>query len=275
MSTSFLLLAVVLLAGFLAVTLLFASGAPLGRERVERFTVRHGLKLTEANGTLVVRALAVTHRWRRFGLAAGFALAALWALREGRLEFNFVAMFLGWFAGALVAEWRTHPPAPAGARRTADLTPRTWATYVTRPARALLWGVLGLLAVAALAAAWAAAGLPDAWPGWVGGALQVLAGGAALLAVTRRVVGRPRAQGDAALLAADDALRAHSLGILAGSAIALASVPLGTFVDLLVRRAEQPEMGALLGFAILLAGIVLGWSVAQNPARPARVPVAP
>ena len=263
------------LMGLLAFLLLAPLGRPLDRDRVSRFAERHALPITPGNGPLVVRALGTTHRWRRFGLVAGLILALLWAVRDGRLSVDFVAMFLGWFAGAVVAEWRISTPVASGTRRQADLRARSVASYLTAPNRVTLAVVLALLAATGAVAG--AFDLPD--PGrrtaWLASAAGCLLGAGVLVAVTRRIVDRPRPAGPSDVRDADDALRAHSLTVIAGSAVALASLPLADFCTTIAGRLIGPEEGAVTGFLVLVAGLVAGWFVAARSASVRRTaPVA-
>ncbi len=250
-------------------------GRPVDRQRFNRFAERQVLAVTPTNAAVVARALAVTHRWRRFGLVAGFALAALWSLQQNRLSVDFGAMFLGWFVGAVIAEWRISAPSGGGTRRRANLSVRTLASYVTAPNRAVLWGTLALVA---LAAGWAGVlDLPDPTrrADWLVAATQCLVGAGVLWAVTRRVVGRPRPGGAArGVLDADDALRGHSLTVLTGSAVALASLPLAGFAESIVGSLAGAESAALAGTGIVLAGVVAGWTVATRTVSSRRAATA-
>lgn len=254
---------VALLAVLTVLWLMIATlGGPVSLQRVDAFTARQVLLVTPENGPLVTRALAVTYRWRRFGLVSGLAFGAATALQQGRLEVNFLAMFLGWFAGAVVAEWRVASPEP-GARRRASLTTRTQATYVTSTTRAVLW-----IALAALAALAAWAGIRTLERGsaaqdWVVSTGECLVGGLVIWAVTRRVLQRARPS-DEGLLAADAALRGNSLTVLAGSAVALASFPASAYAAQAMEPGTPPESVVLVTALIMIGGAVLGWWVAAR-----------
>jgi len=254
------LVGVAVLVAFLAIL----NGKLVTRAWVSRFASRQALAVNPVNGVPVVRALAVINRWRRFGLASGFVLAALWSLQEGRLDFNFTAMFLGWFVGSLVAEWRINPAA-SGTRRRADLNRRTLASYVTAGNRILLGATL--LALAGFGA-WAGvvalgdAGVSRDWLGW---ALTSALGASALWAVTRRIVNRPRPVAASDLMEADDALRGQSLTVIAGSAIALAGLPLTSFVAEIATHLA-PKADASATVLIMLVALALGWHVASRSA---------
>lgn len=266
----------VLLAGLallvLGLWLVLLVGRPVDRRRVERFVRRHDLPLTDDNGPVVVRALAVSHRWRRFGLASGFLVAAVWSLREGRLQVDFLAMFLGWFLGAVVAEWRIAGPPVEGPRRSVDLAPRTVAGFVTGTVRAAFLAVLGLTAGAGLVVGvLALAGRVPDLATWLVPVVELVAGAVVVGLTARRVVDRPRPVASADVRAADDALRGHGLTVLAGSAIALAGLPLADFVStsLGVVLEREDELASFVGVLVLLACVVLGWFVAAR-SRPAR-----
>ena len=260
-------LAVLALA--VVVLLVHAVRAPLGRRTVDRFARRQHLVVDTANGGHVVRALALVLRWRRLGLVTWFAVAALVSVTRGELTVDFVAMFLGWFAGAVVAEWLAAGlPAGSGPRR-ATLRARSLGTYVTALDRVLLFAVLGLTAaVAAVAFVGAVAtGRAGTWAVWVAG---TLAAAAALAVTARRVVRRPQPTDDRSLLAADDALRAHSLTVLCGCAIAASGVPLGRLADLaagvLPEGAWSGGTSDGVGALALVVCVALGWFVADRSA---------
>jgi len=178
-------LAVFVILGVLLVVVLLAVGALQGRAisrgRVSRFAVRQRLHLSTGNAPLVVRAIAVTHRWRRAGLALGFLTGFAMAATQSRLSIDFVAMFLGWFVGAVVAEWRISTLPVEGTRRVAALETRSLSSYVTPANRGLLAAVASLLGLGAAYAGRYAVGdhayLPT-WLDWLGvtlGALVALA----------------------------------------------------------------------------------------------------
>src|SRR5689334_18536905 len=79
---------------------------PVERRTLETFARRQQLRVTVANGPLLLQSLTLTRRWRTLGLSTGLSCSFLWAVRDGRVTINFTAAFLGWFVGAVVAEWR-------------------------------------------------------------------------------------------------------------------------------------------------------------------------
>lgn len=249
---------VVLLAAFVATLVPWRRGVAFAT--VNRFARRQRLHITVQNGGHVMRVLAVTFRWRRVGLVLGFCASIAASIPAGRVTIAFVALFLGWFAGAVVAEWRVSALPVEGTRRAASLGRRSLAQYVTRPNRVLLLVAAALLGLSSLVALWRhlADGTGLGRWSWTLG-LTVL--GAGLLALTlRRVVDRPQSAGEQSLLEADDALRGHSLTVLTGCAIAAAGFAFAEFVDQAV-----PGLGeGLLGFLLLALAAGAGWWVAAR-----------
>lgn len=246
---------------------LLIARSPLKQRTVDRFAARQELRLVAANATHTVGALLLTHRWRRAGLVVGLLAGVVWSLQYGSLTLHFLAGFLGWFAGAVIAEWRISGLDRPSARRVADLQPRRVSSYVTP-------GVLAVTALTALAVvvvasiALARAGATPAWFGWMAYALGVVA---VLYLTARAVVGRPSGFADADVREADDALRCHGLTVLAGSGIA-ASYPAMTGLAV---QAAYP--GGVPGSAdpgwsllIMIGLIVLGWWVAVGSPSPRR-----
>jgi hypothetical protein len=280
MTARFVVLLVVALLG-VGVVLLVAgvSTAPVSLPRLRRFAARQELLVTEANGPLVVRALAVTRRWRALGLTTGVLLGLLWALRDHRLTLNFTAAFLGWFVGAVVAEWRLAGLVVETGRRTASLARRTVTAYLRRDAAVLL-GLACLALVVLFGAVVARAGSVGSGAAGLRGeaTLWLAAAAAGLAAVTatlRRVASRPQPAVDGDLLAADDALRARSANVLAGSAIVAAGYPAASLLGLLgTTFARSSGAWAGASVAALLLTVVVGWLVAVRPS-PARRAVRP
>lgn len=236
---------------------------------VNRFARRQRLPITTANGGHVLRAMAVSFRWRRVGLVVGFGMSIAVSIPQGRLTIWFLALFLGWFAGAVVAEWRVSALPVEGTRRAASIGRRSLARYVTTPNRRLLLGAGALLALTILGglARVVVDGAGFARWSWTVALTLV---GALLLAITlRRVVDRPQSAGDPSLVEADDALRGHSLTVLTGSAIAAAGFAAGE----LTSHAVPGTGGGLLGFAVLVVAALVGWWVAaRSPSARALAP---
>ncbi len=259
----FVLLAVALLL-VVGLAVWALQGSAVSRKRVTRFAVRQRVHLTTANAPLVVRAIAITHRWRRAGLALGFLTGFAVAATQSRLSIDFVAMFLGWFAGAVVGEWRISGLPVEGTRRVAALEIRSLSSYVTVANRVLLAVVAALLGLgAAYAGTYAVrddAYLPT-WLGWLGVTLGALA---ALGLTVRRVVGRPLAHATTDLRGADDALRGHALTVITGSAIAAAGLPLAAFLAIVGSASVSGAGWDGAGTLALLVLVVLGWYVASR-----------
>ena len=249
--------------------------APVERRALETFARRQQLRVTVANGPLLLQSLTMTRRWRTLGLSTGIACGFLWAVRDGRVTLNFTAAFLGWFVGAVVAEWRIAGLPRTGGTRLASLERRTVTAYLRRTS-----GTLLALALVVLVGAFIRVLLLAGADGGVDGAaavrqafawFAVAATGLALVALTlRHVVTRrqPPASGD--LIAADDALRARAATVLAGSAIAAAGVPTANLFalagGLLVQDGSDTSA---LGVGIMLLEQVVGCLVATSPS-PAR-----
>ena len=248
------------------------ASEPVPRSQLERFAHRQRLTVTTRNGPLLLRALGLTHRWRILGLWAGLLAAGLWAARNGQLSFNFTAAFLGWFVGAVVAEWRIAGIPVSGGRRLASLERRTVRGYLNAEATFLLGLALVVLAAALTAALWLG---PDEGgetrreaTAWLAG---ILVGLVLVAATLRRVVTRPQPPAAPDLVAADDALRARAAAVLAGSVIAALGFPTGTAFELVGRgRAVDQGSWSGIGFAVMVLEVVVGYLVATR-ANPARV----
>jgi hypothetical protein len=247
-----------------------SARAPVERRTLETFARRQRLTVTVDNGPLLLQCLTLTRRWRALGLATGVACGFLWAVRDGRVTLNFTTAFLGWFVGAVVAEWRIAGlPRPEGTR-AASLERRTVTAYLRRESGALL--VLALLVlvgafVGVVVRPRDAAGSTGEAVAWL--AATVL--GLALVGLTlRRLVTRRQPPAAADLLAADDALRARAANVLAGSAIAAAGVPTASLFALVGGLQPQDRADlASLGVGILVLEQVVGFLVA-TAASPAR-----
>ncbi|MGI8879348.1 MAG: hypothetical protein ACR2KJ_02325 [Jatrophihabitans sp.] len=255
----------------------------VSRARVEKFARRQSLPITADNGTPVICYLATTRRWRGCGLLVSVALTVgiplvgliFWdSDTSGNLSVNVLALFAGWFAGAVVAEWRVSVAAQLpGRRRAAVLEPRRLADYLLRPSRLVAvaaWVGLGFGELSALGglAAGHSRGLPVALL-WIG--LTALIG-AVLITVGRQVLLRPQRDAAPDLIAADDALRSRSLHVLAGSSIAIAGYLLAAFVHALTPYSTilADGVGSLLGMIGVVLAPVLGFIVATSAVAPIR-----
>jgi hypothetical protein len=257
------------------------------RRRLARFARGQALPVTVDNGMLVIGYLAITRRWRSSGLLVALLVDVAYSAtlsRENVPHVTGAAVFAGWFIGAVIAEWRI-ATIPVGDRRAASLHRRRLGDYVGRPTLVLALGVWIVVAGAGLLAA-AVTVLHDRplrvyrhIPGslWTELALLVLAG-AALLFVANRVLRRPQPLAASDVLAADDAMRRHSLCVLVGSALALAgylgAAIVSTFGVGGPGSTDQFSQGLEL-FGVLVLPIA-GALIALSPRRrPARVPDSP
>jgi hypothetical protein len=198
----------------------------------------HGLELTPETRPVVARYLTGARRMRTVGAFGGAVLPSLVDLvLNGRVQvLGFgtdgssapfqgpVCILLGYLAGALCAELSLARTADA-ARRSASVVPRELGDYLPRRLLLAQRG-LGVLAIAGVVLV----GLvpfdssPAAEPGW--GAVLATAGvlaafTAGLERLERWLVRRAQPFTSAALVAADDAIRAQSVHSLAGSGLAI------------------------------------------------------
>jgi hypothetical protein len=191
----------------------------VSRHRVDRFARRHQLTVTAGNGPIILRYLATTSAWRSAGLllAGGVTLYDAWLRGEG-VELDYVSVFAGWFVGAIVAEWRIERMATNGPRRSAALVPRRIGDYLA------LWVLCLPIAVFALVLAVEFVGLVNAprhrdeLAAWL---LVTAVSSVSIVIVSRHVLARPQPMAAPDVIAADEARRAASLRVLAGSAIAI------------------------------------------------------
>jgi hypothetical protein len=235
---------------------------PLRRSTVERFARRQLLGLVESNSSHVVAALLITHRWRRAGLVLGILVGLVWSLQSGSFTLHLLAGFLGWFAGAVVAEWRISALDQPGSRRTAALERRSVSRYVTPVVMALVC-VVAVSLVGISIVALVAAGVTGSWLTWAGYSVVVVCG---LAATARALVGRPSGFRAPGLREADDALRCHGLTVLAGSGVAAAYPPIAGFSVLAaypdgVSSPGDPAWVVLILIVLVLLGLWIAvWS---------------
>jgi hypothetical protein len=203
---------------------------------VARWSGDHGLQLTPESRALVARHLRSARVWRTWGGVAGALLPSLvefaWSGRVQVLGFGtddnsaplaFGTIFVGYLLGALCAEVSLSRPVD-GARRAAILARRELDDYLPRrivlAQRVLAVAcALGVLVIGLVPYPQAVSN-----PGPLGLALAaaaVLAFGAGLEAIERWLVRRPQPFTSRPLVAADDAIRSHSIHALAGAGIAL------------------------------------------------------
>jgi hypothetical protein len=273
-------LAVVFIATVTVVLWLLALPAFVGsvaRERVERFAGRQALDVTADNGNLVINYLATTRRWRAGGMFAAAAIFAAWSVRRGGPTLNAFALFAGWFVGAVIAEWRVSI-ADSGARRAAMLVPRRRSDFVRRPARLL--PIVAAVFCATVAVADAVGGIAGRHAVWVrllSWVLATVAGLLVLYAVQARVLSRPQPVVAADVLAADAAIRARSLQVIAGCAVAAAGVPAAALIGTLKIAYPHLDVGEVNGFSSLafLVALIVGWVLARAPVRRTGAHAAP
>jgi amino acid transporter len=239
-----LLAAVVVISSAIAVAAVTDS-VPF--ERLDRFARRQRLRITPGNAAVVMRYLGTTQRWRAVGLAVALCYTVAAGLRHDNLVLSVHSVFIGWFAGAVVAEWRLNAP-PRGLRRHARLTRRRRRGYLGAGELALPWLAAALALGAGLAGLARVARDP-----YAPRALIVAAIALAMLSITavvvvgRHIVLRPQpAAIDEDVRAADDALRARSLRVLTGSTTALVMMAAAT----LILAAPDLDRRTALGLAI-------------------------
>ncbi|MDO5676620.1 MAG: hypothetical protein Q4G35_03820 [Propionibacteriaceae bacterium] len=242
-----------------AAGLYYASG-PLKQSTVESFEGRQVVTLNRSNAPHVVAALTIVQRWRRAGLAVGPGLGALWSLKDGELNFNLLAGFLGWFAGMVIAQWRINRLDEPGQWRSASLSSRSILSYVTRANLALFGITAAAWAVLAVVSA-VKAGFTGQWAGYLAYSVLVLG---ALALTGRAIINRPSGFVDDGVREADDALRGHGLTVLVGSAIALLFPPIWAFS----MQAAYPDgvpysMDPAWALFIMFACLAVGWHVAS------------
>ncbi|KAB7744454.1 hypothetical protein GA707_07450 [Nostocoides sp. F2B08] len=242
--------------------------SPLRRRTMDRFARRQHVEIVDANAAHVVSAMLITHRWRRAGLVLGVLGGLVWSLQYGSLTLHFFTGFLGWFVGAVIAEWRISGLDQPGTRRVATLQPRSLSRYVTPVvliAAALVVVVLVLTGIVAAVRA----GVTWSWGGWMAYAFAVTA---VLTLTARAIVARPSGFADAAVREADDALRCHGLTVLVGSGIAAAYPPIAGLAlhashPKGVPTSTDPAWTLLVMAALILAG---WWVAAWSPSARAR-----
>ena len=221
---------------------------------VERWADDHGLALTTANRPLVVGYLRNARVLRTWGAVVGAILPSLvelaWSGRVQVLGFGadgesaplgFGTILVGYLVGALSAELSLVRPVARG-RRAASLVPRELEHYL--PPRVIVAqraaagaGALGALTIGLVPYA-ASTSDPGLTPCAIG-AFALLAFGAGVEAIERWLVRRPQPFTHPQLVAADDAIRAHSIHALAGATLGLLLL-LCTGVALALQASDVP-----------------------------------
>ena len=254
------------------VILVIAGGVGSVRLRVERFARKQSLPITVGNGDIVIRYLAVTRRWRRSGLLVGLALTLGYSLTHVGLHIDFLALFVGWFIGAVIAEWRISTAA-SGSRRVASLAPRRLASYLPPTAWVapafvfVVAAVVGLVGLVALASS--RHRVPAAL---IVSLAAVVLVAAVIRVVVRHVLSRPQPQGAPDVLAADDAIRSRSLRVLAGSSLALGGYLLTAVLAAVAWYAGAGFTSAVAPFELAAVTLVplMGVITATGWGRPRR-----
>jgi hypothetical protein len=238
---------------------------PVSFERLDSFARRQRLPITPANAAIVMRYVATTHRWRTAGLATAACYTVAAGLRHHRLTADLLAMFVGWFVGAVVAEWRLNAP-PPGARRRARLTPRSRGTYLGVGHRALPWITTALtLGVGIVNLIYQAGNRYAPRPQTISFILMAVLSITTAVVVGRHVVLRAQpAVLDDDVRAADDALRARSLRVLSGSTVALTMTAAASLIMLSPQL--EHDTACAVAITILALGSLTGWYLAAAPA---------
>lgn len=222
--------------------LVYALSAPwwplssLDRGAVARFAAAHNLALTPLSGQYVVRYLVRNLRWRRWGGFAGFAAAVVCSTVFTHTTTTFQSdgagssststqtdhspswIFLvgvGYFAGTLVAEWRSGGTI-AGPRRVASLHVRDARDYLDPWVRCTGYGLLA----AGIAVFVTAIALPGYQPNHASSQrIALLAALFAVVLITQAamqwVARRPQPVDDE-LFAAREAVRRSCVNLLGG-----------------------------------------------------------
>ena len=253
-----------LVALTVGLTIVFAAEAfrPVSRRYVNRFLRRYPIRMSVANGPMVVRRLARVRSARTIGGLAG----ALVAGAAGVLGFRFNLLFsvgIGYLLGAVVAEMPSRNDRIAARRPAASLIPRRLGDYVPRwlvVAPFVIVGVtLAIEVASALGAERPGLGAHTAGRGAVGIGAMLLASGLTLV-TARTILYRRQPYTTAEMLSADDALRAASLHCVCGGGAAIVAViasvslwSVGVRSDVQLLRWIAPWLALALMFAAYFA----------------------
>jgi hypothetical protein len=214
----------------------------LDRATVVQFAASHDLALTPANGRYVVGYLVRNLRWRRWGGVVGLALAVVLSNAFTHTTTTtspvgqdttatsthtnhslswFLLVGIGYFGGALIAEWRSGATV-TGPRRIASLHVRDARDYLDPTFRRTTYGALAAGAILVTASA--------AWPGYRPssslaqriGLLAVLFLVVVITQVATQWVARRPQPVDDDLLTAREAVRTSCVNLLGGIGVAFA-----------------------------------------------------
>lgn len=241
---------------------------PRGRE-TDAWAVAHGLTLTPANRSVVVRYLRTARSLRTIGAISGIVLGASVTAARGEVTgatLLSVWTFGGYLVGALYAELVLGRR--AGAERAASLVPRQVGDYLTRTlvvAQRSLPVLCGAVAALVLAADDPPVGAVVDSPATV--AVLAAAAGATLVmvvieALERFIVRRPQPAMAPDLLAADDAIRSQAVHSIAGSGVAMQCLlASGLGFSLAEVRFDElvTSLGNVIGTGGLLAAVIACW----------------
>jgi hypothetical protein len=214
----------------------------LDRATVAEFAAAHNLALTPVSGRYVVGYLVRNLRWRRWGGFAGLALA--FVLSDALTHTSttttsdgqdttatsthtnhslswFFLIGVGYFGGALIAEWRSGA-AITGPRRAASLQVRDARDYLDPTFRRTTYGVLAAGAILATAAAAGPHYRPFASLGQRIALLALLLLVVVITRVATQWVARRPQPVDDDLLTAREAIRTSCVNLLGGIGVAFA-----------------------------------------------------
>jgi hypothetical protein len=234
------------------VAVIVAAAQPPTAGRVAAFARRHGLDLTPGDEPYVAAYLRHMRRWRAVGAVGGLLVGIVHGLPDDRIVFQFFPMLAGWFAGAVVAEFRFPAVEPSGAAEPA--VPR-WLLRVPAALAAVTVVVTG----AAFALDQAGRVLA-----WCAGAVVIIV---AIRATASHVLRRPTAV---------RAVAEHAVGTITGGGGALVAwflvqevaVVDGRFFDAAGTAAHGIEFLWVLGglvIAMLLAAAARGVARRRSP----------
>ncbi|MEO9138439.1 MAG: hypothetical protein ABI345_05170 [Jatrophihabitans sp.] len=254
-----------LLPIFLAAVLMLATTPfhDVTRERLERFAARQCLRITPDNGPIVIRYLATTRRWRGGGLLVTIGAGVTESIvAHGELRIGAVTLFIGWFVGAVIAEWRVSVVSTHGHRRTASLLPRRARDYVAVRVR---WAVGVSVVVLLVGQVVALVAMPSYRVAVLLGAGVVAVG--IIGAVARHVLLRAQPPAEHDVLVADESIRSRSLHVLAGSALAITGYLGATTITTVLTDDASRVLSLVPGLGLPLLGILVARSTSMLPAR--------
>jgi hypothetical protein len=226
---------------------------PVSRARLERFARRQQLEITVSNGAAVIDYLATTRRWRVGGFVAGLLISFGIGFTQRSSYNGGAGALVGWFVGALVAEWHTDSRRAEPGHRSASLVARRLTDYVPRTlvvVNAVVWAAAVALGVSVVVRTQPAE-------------YAVIAELCAVLMVTpvvwlisRRILARPQGVWASDMVAADDALRSRSLHVLAGSALAVNGI-LAALIESAAQQSYHDWMPTSAGTILDLLGALV------------------